>query len=285
VVFDFLKKKLQESLPRGRKVVPGSREDYEERRRWAESLRAQGRKGAAMNLLTELEKDLRGAGNFPLAVAVRHRMAEWREEPLQPGEPLEPLEPVSPRERAVLPPEPGAAAGRPAISPEVPGPASEPSGVTATGMYRAVRAASTLEELSADEVAELVRSSGLTRFAAGETIVEEGTEGNALFVVTRGELEVRTRGAAGEPVRLGTLEVGDFFGEVALLTGRPRAATVAARTDAECLRVSRETWNEISERHPLLIERLRREIEVRAGLAAQAVVDDLRRRREDPGRS
>lgn len=269
MVFDFLKKKLQESLPKSRKVVPGSREDYEERRRWAEGLRAQGRKGAAMNLLTELEKDLRGAGNFPLAVAVRHRIAEWREEPV--GAPDSVVAP--PKEV----PAPAPVSERP--------PDPEPPSVTATGMYRAVRAATTLEELPAEEVAALVRLSGLSRWKAGETVIEEGTEGDALFLVTRGELEVRTRGAVGEPVRLGPLEVGDFFGEISTVTGRPRAATVTARTDAECLRISRETLAELSERHPMLMLRLRREIEVRAGLAAQAVVDDLRRRREDPGGS
>ena len=262
VVFDFLRKKLKESLPKARKVVPGSREDYEERRQWAENLRAQGRRDAAWNLLTELEKDLRAAGSFPLAVAVRHRLDEWRDAPVAEvgGEPAAPGAPV------------------PVGSP----PEALGGGVTPTGLYRAVRAAATLEELPAEEVTALVEASGLTRFPAGTVVLEEGSEGDALYVVTRGELEVRTKGAAGEPVRLGTLEVGDFFGEIALLTGRPRAATVAARSDAECLRITRDTWRVLAARHPLLVRRLQREIEVRARLAAEAVVDDLRRRRGEP---
>lgn len=246
MVFDFLRKKLRGSLPRGRKVVPGSGEDYEERRRWAESLQAQGRPEAAGKLLVELERDLRSAGNLSLAVAVRHRMGELDGPPAPP----------------------------PAEAPE--------GGMTATGIHRVMRAAAVLEELPPEEVAALARSSGLTRFPAGTVIVEEGTEGDALYVVTRGELDVRTKGAGGDPVSLGTLAVGDFFGEVSLLTGRPRAATVVARSEAECLRIGRETWKELSSRHPLLVRRLQREIEVRASLAAEAVVEDLRRRRGEP---
>ena len=260
VVFDFLKKKLQESLPRARKVAPGSFEDYEERRRWADSLEAQGRRDAARNLLVELEKDLRAARNYPLAVAVQHRLDEWDPSPA----------PASP-------PAPEPAVPEPEVREEL------AAGATATGVHRAVRAAASLEELSPEEVAVLARSSGLTLWPAGTVVVEEGSQGEALYVVTRGKLEVRTKGAAGESVGLGTLEVGDFFGEIAVLTGRPRAATVTAQTDVECLQITRETWVDLSSRHPLLVRRLQKEIEVRARLAAEAVVEDLRRRRGEPG--
>lgn len=245
-------------------MKPGSAEDYEERRRWAENLKAQGRAEAAVQLLRDLEKDLSGAGNLALAVAVRHQAAEW----------LEAAAPAS----APAPPVSGAAVGGDAGT--LPPPAEGP---TQTAVLRAIRAASVLEELSPEEVEAIVASSGLAKFGGGEVVVREGTRGDALFVVTRGVLDVATLGPQGAAIRLGTVEVGDFFGEVSLLTGRPRTATVTARPDTECLRIGREKWESLAAKYPRLRQRLEREIETRARLAADAAVDDLRRRRAESG--
>ena len=75
-----------------------------------------------------------------------------------------------------------------------------------------------------------IESTGLTAYKAGSVVVEEGAPGDSLYVITRGALEVTTKSPDGHPVRVGTLVVGDFFGEVSLLTGKPRAATVRAES-------------------------------------------------------
>ena len=49
---------------------------------------------------------------------------------------------------------------------------------------------------------------------------------------------------------MGVLTMGDVFGEVAFLTGRPRTATVIAETGAECLEIGSEAWTGILGRHP-----------------------------------
>ena len=63
------------------------------------------------------------------------------------------------------------------------------------------------------------------QYAAGETIVRQGDSGRSLFVVVRGEASVRLAGTDGEVARLRN---GDVFGEMSLLTGEPRTATVLA---------------------------------------------------------
>jgi CRP-like cAMP-binding protein len=67
------------------------------------------------------------------------------------------------------------------------------------------------------------------RFAAGSTVVQEGAGGAGFFVVEEGEAEVTV---GGQPRR--TIGPGDYFGEIALLTGSERTATITAKTDMLC---------------------------------------------------
>ncbi|MEJ2376970.1 MAG: PEP/pyruvate-binding domain-containing protein [Pseudolabrys sp.] len=67
------------------------------------------------------------------------------------------------------------------------------------------------------------------RFTKGETVIKEGTGGAAFFIITSGEAKVTSKG-----VDLATLGPGEYFGEVALIDGGPRSATVTAATDLVC---------------------------------------------------
>jgi CRP/FNR family cyclic AMP-dependent transcriptional regulator len=91
----------------------------------------------------------------------------------------------------------------------------------------------------------LARAATVRRFAGGEVLVKEGDEAVAFYVVCQGQLEaVKGLGQEGERV-VGTLNPGDFFGEMALLDGFPRAASVRAATDCECLVLTR--WDFLAE--------------------------------------
>ena len=84
----------------------------------------------------------------------------------------------------------------------------------------------------------------------GKEIVKEGEEGDALYVIKGGRVEVVTTDPEGREVKLAELGAGDFFGEVALITGRPRTATVRALTKVRLMKLSREDFEEICEKFP-----------------------------------
>lgn len=67
-------------------------------------------------------------------------------------------------------------------------------------------------------------------FAANEVVIRQGDTGDKFYIVREGQVDVATV-ENGESKSIATLDVGDFFGEAALLTGEPRNATVTARED------------------------------------------------------
>jgi CRP-like cAMP-binding protein len=76
------------------------------------------------------------------------------------------------------------------------------------------------------------------KYAKGDVIVEEGGQAVAFYVITSGKVDITK---AGKTVN--TLGPGDFFGEMALLDGYPRATSVVAAGETECLVMSRWDFN------------------------------------------
>ena len=85
----------------------------------------------------------------------------------------------------------------------------------------------------------LAPSAKVRRFAPGELLVKEGETAVAFYVLCEGEAEVVRRSGEGGELILGNLTKGDFFGEMALLDGFPRSASVRAVSDCECLVLTR----------------------------------------------
>ena len=79
------------------------------------------------------------------------------------------------------------------------------------------------------ELAQIAATMRERRFAAGDTVTQEGAGGAGFFVVESGEAEVTVDGQSR-----GTIGAGDYFGEIALLTGSDRTATIVASSDMVC---------------------------------------------------
>ena len=76
---------------------------------------------------------------------------------------------------------------------------------------------------------ELVR-----KFSSGETILREGDSSKDMFIIQKGKVKVIKK-MAGHDIELGTLEKGDFFGEMSLLESEPRTASIIAETPCNVL--------------------------------------------------
>jgi CRP-like cAMP-binding protein len=94
----------------------------------------------------------------------------------------------------------------------------------------------------------------------GGIVVSEGDPGESVFLIATGSVRILVMGGHGRPLEIRRLDAGDFFGEVAALSGRPRSATVVATTECELLEV--EPW---------ALERL-----VQARPAARAILEGAR---------
>lgn len=97
-----------------------------------------------------------------------------------------------------------------------------------------------LKRLPKDQMPMLASVSIRRKYAEGATIVKEGQVGHEFYVVVNGNAGVIRGG-----LTLATLASGDYFGEKALLHDDVRAATVVAKTDTECLEISREKFREM----------------------------------------
>jgi CRP-like cAMP-binding protein len=77
-------------------------------------------------------------------------------------------------------------------------------------------------------------------FSPGEIVISEGKPGSSVFLIASGMVRVLVVGGHGQPFEIRQIEEGDFFGEVAALSGRPRSATVVAASACEMLEIERD---------------------------------------------
>ena len=110
---------------------------------------------------------------------------------------------------------------------------------------------------SADELAAVIHGLDLLSFAPGDLVVSQGEAGRSLFVVVSGNLKVWVREDEGRSRHVRSLGEGDFFGEVSLLTGRPRTATVTAAARTDLLELGWSRVEEIVRDHPRVADVLR----------------------------
>ena len=123
--------------------------------------------------------------------------------------------------------------------------------------------------LSAIELRRPATGTTARLFAPGETIIRAGDDGSSMFVVHEGRVDVRVE-QQGQERTVSTLGEGDFFGEMALFTGEPRAANVVAREETEVFEIGRAAMKRLFDTNPDLVEALGHVIaERRAGLSAR----------------
>jgi len=103
--------------------------------------------------------------------------------------------------------------------------------------------------LKPEQRRELIEQAALEVHEPGSFVIQEGDDGNHLFVIKSGDMEVYTS-LKDERIDLATLGPGEIFGEISILTGSPTTANVVALTRAELVKFSRSEVVNMAEKHP-----------------------------------
>jgi CRP/FNR family transcriptional regulator, cyclic AMP receptor protein len=120
-------------------------------------------------------------------------------------------------------------------------------------------------DCSQRELLAIARGVKDVRHAAGTVIAREGDPGIGLFVIVSGEAEVSIGGK-----KKATLGPGEYFGEVALLDGGPRTATVTAKTDLELLGLTEWAFRGLMQEHPSIALKTLQQMAGRLRMATKA---------------
>lgn len=119
---------------------------------------------------------------------------------------------------------------------------------------QAVADVAIFQTLTGDERTQLAKSLILAPFSRGESIVLQGHAVDHLYVLSKGVAEVRVT-VEGAPQRVvAQLQAPDFFGEMGMLTGEPRRATVVALTDVECWRLEKGGFQAVLSARPQIAD-------------------------------
>jgi cAMP-dependent protein kinase regulator len=160
-----------------------------------------------------------------------------------------------------------------AKTPEVPEPGkSEPM------FHRPVPKSPLFEVLEPVEREALIREMELESHEEGGVIIGEGEPGSAMYVIVSGEVKVYTRGTGGSSVYLAKLGEGDFFGEVSVLTGKPRTETITASQPADLLRLDKEKLDNALATYPGIRKVLDEIYRKRASSTVEAMIESLRKK-------
>lgn len=229
----------------------------------AEVYRLTGRRKESYETLLVLAEDLAVEGNAAQAIAVLKR--------------LQALEPtrseVSERLASLLQPapEPPAPSAEAPAAP-VPVPDAEPA---AAAPPPSLSTSPLFLSFSPEELLAVIGGMTLATYAPGEIIVTEGEPGGGIFVLTTGSVRAYVRNPEGKNVQVRELFEGDFFGEVSLLTGKPRSATVTASSRCELLALEKPVLEAITETRPHVGDVIRRFYDERAGSTLEAAIREV----------
>jgi small-conductance mechanosensitive channel len=113
-----------------------------------------------------------------------------------------------------------------------------------------------LDVLDDEMLQALAEKVSTRRYAVGERILKQGDEGDQLFIVEHGEVAVVLEPENAAPIELARLGKGKFFGEMSLMTGARRTASVRATRECAVLVVGKSEFQETLHRAPELAEKI-----------------------------
>ena len=137
-----------------------------------------------------------------------------------------------------------------------------------------------LQTCSSEQQQAFLNSGHRLRYTGGETICRAGEPGDCFYIILSGQVQVLLK--PGRPI-LARLSSGDYFGEISVLTGQVRTATVMAVEDTELLAFERQSFQQLIDSHPVMAERIAQVIAERSQATRQSAGDLQRQLEETAG--
>jgi CRP-like cAMP-binding protein len=120
----------------------------------------------------------------------------------------------------------------------------------------ALRTVDIFRGFSVDELTKLAEKLQAAPYLAGDVLVRQGADARRLYLIVDGRADVFVESANGDRAKVAELGPGDFFGEMGLLTGEPRTATVVATTSMLCYRLDKDPFRDLVVSRPDVAEEI-----------------------------
>lgn len=154
---------------------------------------------------------------------------------------------------------------------------------------KALRQVELFADLSDAEREQLARGLRYAPFTRGEVLTRQGAEAHWLYLMTEGQVSVRVSGPEGLEREVAVIQAPGFFGEMSLMTGEKRSATVVALMDIECFRLDKAAFQEVLQLRPAIANEVagvlaRRKLQleaVREGLDQEATLRRMQSEKDD----
>jgi hypothetical protein len=148
----------------------------------------------------------------------------------------------------------------------------EPTPTSASQTAKSFLQTPLFEGFDQQELQAIIRGLSFVGCAPGDVLVGEGAPGDSMFIIVSGKAKAYVRDRKGNYMKIKELSDGDFFGEVSVLTGKPRTATITAATEVELLELDKATLDGITQRYPRVREVLQEFQKRRAQEAVEAII-------------
>jgi len=124
------------------------------------------------------------------------------------------------------------------------------------GVITSLKQMDIMRPLSDDQIGTVAAQTRIEVFGKNEPVVKQGDHGYTCYFIQRGKVDVMLRNGAGNERSIASLGPGEFFGEMSLLTGEPRKATVIAKEDCSCIVIPSDAFHVIFNENPDMAESL-----------------------------
>ncbi len=148
-------------------------------------------------------------------------------------------------------------------------------------LFATMRTLDWLSVLDDPQLKQLADHTAVSTYTSGEQLVKQGDAGDSLFIIIRGAVSVYVRAADGRSVYANQLNTGDFFGEMSLLTGEARSASIRADEETDVIIINKEAFTNVLTQDPTILEKFVAALEQRKEGLSQSLQQDSAMRRQE----